>query len=764
MAPSLSESLALAGASRFAEAGEQATALSSFWRDFVRRPSASRTPGRQFIEGPLDAHPVWVTRDDDPEHALWFTPNVFLGGLDDDNVVEVPCLHVALPAAAPGTSGAASDDQADAALAHAAALRLPLPHYQLASQGRLYLIWRIEPLRRPPKKAPESHHQAWRQCLLAWRMAQVKLALAFAPLGSEAPTGPEGGPDAVFTARLPLPHPPTPARYLDSDAVLLAAAPERPSLRIRDVSAPLNLAFDTPAWAKVRPHASRIPLFLLGKDAWTSSPRFLAAMGPKREGERHPAALTIACVLRWAGREKEEVLDTLRRWHAQNLDQRHFPQERAQSDELEDLVEWAFRKLVPGGPTRPEPEVRGRYTAKERALQAVLGFLESQEAAALGWVGTQEDLARGATLWAADAQSGAVVTRDSLQKLLPSLKARGLSACVERIGRTWTTTWRVCKGATAPTTVPEAPRPRGAGESPPPLADPTRAHSLDSQRQMQMSIARPRLAPVVSPGEVGLAPLPVAKRILEGPRVSPPVGSVAVRASDDDSVVSRVRALCRLGFSVILLKPGTKEPVRESWAPAQSRPASVEMLERALLRQPDANLAIVCGAVSGVVAVDLDSEEALLWAQAHLPSTPIRCRTARGEHWFYRHPGGGPVKNRARLRGCAVDVKGDGGYVVAPGSLHPSGVRYQGLGDWDEASLAELPAFEPAWLLSEEEMQESGALPGEDEAAYARRWLRNLREAARTGNWRALRRNRQPSAPASGVGKPRSGPGHSEPE
>ena len=31
--------------------------LEAFWEDFVRRPSKSRTPGRQFIQGPLDDHP-----------------------------------------------------------------------------------------------------------------------------------------------------------------------------------------------------------------------------------------------------------------------------------------------------------------------------------------------------------------------------------------------------------------------------------------------------------------------------------------------------------------------------------------------------------------------------------------------------------------------------------------------------------------------------------------------------------------------------------
>ena len=56
--------------------------------------------------------------------------------------------------------------------------------------------------------------------------------------------------------------------------------------------------------------------------------------------------------------------------------------------------------------------------------------------------------------------------------------------------------------------------------------------------------------------------------------------------------------------------------------------------------------------------------------------TPWQTQTSRGFHLWYRHPGV-RVPNRARIETrdgrLAIDVRGDGGYVIAPGSVHASG-------------------------------------------------------------------------------------------
>ena len=111
------------------------------------------------------------------------------------------------------------------------------------------------------------------------------------------------------------------------------------------------------------------------------------------------------------------------------------------------------------------------------------------------------------------------------------------------------------------------------------------------------------------------------------------------------------------------------------------------------------NLGVVTGAVSNLVVIDCDSTKAVEWAEAHFRKTNWRVRTSQGEHWGFRHPGA-PVANRVRIRtgdpAIKIDVRGDGGYVVAPGSKHRDGTTYQWVGEPPE--IASLPVFDPAWL------------------------------------------------------------------
>ena len=96
------------------------------------------------------------------------------------------------------------------------------------------------------------------------------------------------------------------------------------------------------------------------------------------------------------------------------------------------------------------------------------------------------------------------------------------------------------------------------------------------------------------------------------------------------------------------------------------------------MRWPDANIGIACGAVSGVVVVDIDGPEGekALVEMCGNPPCPTSL-TAKGRHAFFSYPGY-PVKNAVRLA-AEIDIRADGGYVVAPPSVHASGARYK----WD---------------------------------------------------------------------------------
>lgn len=115
----------------------------------------------------------------------------------------------------------------------------------------------------------------------------------------------------------------------------------------------------------------------------------------------------------------------------------------------------------------------------------------------------------------------------------------------------------------------------------------------------------------------------------------------------------------------------------------------------------DANVGIATGAESSIVALDVDprhggneSLAALLRKHGELPLTLTSVTGSGGSHFLFTYPGV-KVKNSAGTVGAGLDVKGDGGYIVAAPSLHASLKRYRWV---DQSSpLARLPH----WLLVE---------------------------------------------------------------
>ena len=163
-----------------------------------------------------------------------------------------------------------------------------------------------------------------------------------------------------------------------------------------------------------------------------------------------------------------------------------------------------------------------------------------------------------------------------------------------------------------------------------------------------------------------------------------------------------------------------------AWREFQGRrPTESEI--RSWFRTPQ-NIAIVTGRISGVVAVDADSSEAVRWVTKHLHYTPWQTKSARGFHLLYRHPGV-RVPNRAHLDThdgrLVLDVRGDGGYVIGPGSLHASGTRYEFAGDWS-IPRDRLPIFWVGWLRRPERLappRPIGRRPTGDVVERARRYL-----------------------------------------
>ena len=149
---------------------------------------------------------------------------------------------------------------------------------------------------------------------------------------------------------------------------------------------------------------------------------------------------------------------------------------------------------------------------------------------------------------------------------------------------------------------------------------------------------------------------------------------------DDDRYYANIGDLWGRGWSVIPLRRGDKKPAIASWLEYQQRPATYQELERWFFRQRR-NVGIVTGSVSGIFVLDADSPEAIAWAEANLPISDMRVRTASGVHLYYPFKADSAIRNKTRIEvgsggKIGLDVRAEGGYVVGPGSVHPSGVIY----------------------------------------------------------------------------------------
>jgi hypothetical protein len=146
------------------------------------------------------------------------------------------------------------------------------------------------------------------------------------------------------------------------------------------------------------------------------------------------------------------------------------------------------------------------------------------------------------------------------------------------------------------------------------------------------------------------------------------------------------------GFSVIPLRPHDKKPAIPSWKEYQNRQPTGEELVMWFGNDSKNNIGIVTGAISGICVLDFDTQEAYEEARkSGLSDTPI-AKTGKGYHCYFKYRDGiGNFQNSGDLK--SLDIRGDGGYVVAPPSVHPSGHQYcwvEGKG-LDDIPLTELP-------------------------------------------------------------------------
>jgi len=122
-----------------------------------------------------------------------------------------------------------------------------------------------------------------------------------------------------------------------------------------------------------------------------------------------------------------------------------------------------------------------------------------------------------------------------------------------------------------------------------------------------------------------------------------------------------------LGLSVIPVPTGTKKPVIPWKHYQHNKPSEAEIVEW-FTKSPDSNIGIVTGRVSGLVVLDVDTP-----GVSFSEYTPT-VQSARGLHYYFAYPRGVERINGV-IQGLG-ELRGDGGLIIAPPSVHPSGHRY----------------------------------------------------------------------------------------
>ena len=171
------------------------------------------------------------------------------------------------------------------------------------------------------------------------------------------------------------------------------------------------------------------------------------------------------------------------------------------------------------------------------------------------------------------------------------------------------------------------------------------------------------------------------------------------------SVLHEALAYARRGIRVIPIKPGEKRPTLSGWTEAATNdPATITRWYTGQFK--DCGLGIVTGQTNDryLIVLDIDDREQFAGSdtladleEAHgkLPDS-VRATTGTGGKHIYLFTDQ-PIHNEASgTLGVGIDIRGVGGQVLAPPTIHPNGKPYE----WDGPSIAEKkPDDMPLWMV-----------------------------------------------------------------
>lgn len=148
----------------------------------------------------------------------------------------------------------------------------------------------------------------------------------------------------------------------------------------------------------------------------------------------------------------------------------------------------------------------------------------------------------------------------------------------------------------------------------------------------------------------------------------------------------------KLGMSVIPCLSGQKKPAI-AWQGFQQRRATPEEIVDWWHQWPTANIGIVTGKISNLLVVDLDKYKKEFDNTVELEyfdsiSTPVVESPNGGNHLYFSYAEGISIASGVFP---AVDIRGEGGYIIAPPSVNGNGKPYNWIVSLKEQSIAALP-------------------------------------------------------------------------
>lgn len=173
------------------------------------------------------------------------------------------------------------------------------------------------------------------------------------------------------------------------------------------------------------------------------------------------------------------------------------------------------------------------------------------------------------------------------------------------------------------------------------------------------------------------------------------------------TLATEARELAACGFAVFPLRPNRKDPaIKGGFTNATTEP---EQVRQAWALRPNMNIGIATGGMSnGIVVIDCDyhpedGRDGLTvkaeWESAHgdFPETVCAETPTGGEHYYFRIDEPFNCSTNAEK---AVDIRADGGYVVAPPSIHPNGKQYTWINAPQDVPLADADDNVKAFIRS----------------------------------------------------------------